>query len=130
MRDEQGSVTVVTVGVIAVGLLLVVGLVAVGQLAAGRIQATNAADAAALAAAPVTFRPFGAEGSPLDEAAIFAAANGAEVVACRCPLDSSYAQRTVTVTVQIEVDVVGYWGVTIRATSSAEFRPTVLLLGP
>ena len=130
MRDERGSVTVVTVGVIAVGFLLVVGLVAVGQLAAGRIQATNAADAAALAAAPVTFRSFGARGSPFDEAAIFAAANHAQLVDCRCPLDSSYAPRTVTVTVQIKVDVVGYRGVTIRATSSAEFRPTVLLVGP
>ena len=46
----------------------------------GYARAQAAADAAALAAAPVTFSPFGATGSASREAAIFAAANGSVCV--------------------------------------------------
>ncbi len=94
---------------------------------AARGRATLAADAAALAAAPVTFRAFGASGGPAAEAARLASDNGAELVACRCPLDRSYANRVVEVDVRVRSRVLGVWSVTIGATSAAEFRPTELL---
>ena len=127
MTGDRGSVTVVAVGLLAFGLLLAVGLVGLGQLASGRVRATTAADAAALAAAPVTFRSFGANGSPAQEAARFAQDNGAELIACTCPLNSSYAERTVVVMVRVDVDVLGFRTVHIHAQSAAEFRPVVLL---
>ena len=51
-------------------LLLAAGLGAAGAYLRVRVEASGAADAAALAAAPVTFLPFGAEGSPAEEAAL------------------------------------------------------------
>ena len=76
-------------------LLLVVGIADAGLILAGRHRAAAAADAAALAAAPVTFRPFGAAGTPTQEAARFAAMNGASIVTCRCSADGSWRARTV-----------------------------------
>ena len=127
MRGDRGSISIVVTGVVAVGLVLVMALVAASQLLAGRVRAVNAADAAALAAAPVTFRPFGSDGDPRAEAARFAEANGATLVSCDCPLRSSYSPRTVAVVVRVRVDVLGFRSVHIYATGAAEFRPILLL---
>ena len=108
-------------------LLLAVAVGAVGQYLAGYSRARAAADAAALAAAPVTFRPFGAEGSARREAAIFAGANGAELVACRCGHDPSWEPRTVVVTVSRAFPVLLFGPRSVRATARAEFVPTRLL---
>jgi len=110
-----------------VTLLLALAVVAVGQYLAGYSRARAAADAAALAAAPVTFRPFGADGSARREAAIFAGANGAALITCRCNPDPSWEPRIVVVTVRHAFAVVLFGEQTVRATARAEFVPTRLL---
>ena len=109
--------------VVALGLAL--ALVGAGLVAHARAAA--AADAAALAAAPVTFRPFGAAGGPRAEAQRFAARNGARLVACSCPVNRSWDERTVEVVVarRLVLPVVG--PVTVHATSRATFEPLLLL---
>jgi hypothetical protein len=125
---ESGSVVLGgALGAVVVLLIVAVGAVGVGVGA--YTKAAGAADAAALAAAPVTFLPFGARGSPSNEAARLASANGARLVACRCPIDRSWNTRTVVVTVARSVSVFGIGSVTVTATSRATFEPAALL-GP
>jgi hypothetical protein len=106
-------------------VVLLAGLVATdaARLMVARVEAQTAADAAALAAAPVTFAPFGARGDARSEAERFAAANGARLVDCACPPDPVWRARVVTVTVA--VDGGGLFGVgEIQARASARFDPT------
>ncbi len=91
-----------------------------------RARAQVAADAAALAAAPVTFRPFGAVGSAVDEARRFAAGNGGTLLECRCAQDQSWRSRTVTVLVSVPADLVLLGATQVTAWSSADFDPTRL----
>lgn len=114
-------------GLVVLVLTLVVALGAVGTGFAGYVQAAGAADAAALAAAPVTFRPFGATGSPTQEAARFASANGTRLVRCVCPVNRSWDTRTVIVVVERSVDIPALGRLTVRATSRATFEPSALL---
>ena len=130
LRSERGSVTVFAVGVLLFGFLLVVALAGVGQVLVVRSRVVTAAEAGALAAAPVTFRPFGADGSATAEAARLVRANGAELLSCSCTHDPGYAPRTVTVTVRLPVTVLGLGEMTLEATAAAEFRPVALLDGP
>ena len=125
-NDEDGSM-VLGLGVLVLVLVLAVGIGAVGAGVAGYVHAAGAADAAALAAAPVTFRPFGARGSPAQEAARFASANRTRLVRCTCPIDRSWDTRTVTVVVERRVDLPGLGSVDVRATSRATFEPSALL---
>jgi secretion/DNA translocation related TadE-like protein len=127
--SERGSVAVLLVGVVGVVLLLAAVLGSVGALLRARVEATAAADAAALAAAPVTFLPFGASGSPADEAGRFAAANGARLLSCMCPADPSWEPRTVQVEVEVVVRVWPAGDVAVRAVGRAEFAPALLLAG-
>ena len=122
--------SVVLLAVAVAGVVLVLAVVAVGQLLAGRARAQAAADAAALAAAPVTFRPFGADGTARQEAALFAGANGSVLVACRCPLDPSWEPRTVVVEVEYSFPVMLFGSMRARASAWAEFIPTRLLEEP
>jgi hypothetical protein len=115
---------------IAVAAFAVVMAGAVGAIGAGiaiRLQVAGAADAAALAAAPVTFAPFGATGTPEQEAARFARLNGSRLVRCRCPIDRSWRSRTVSVVVERPVAIPLVGRVTIRASSRATFEPTALI---
>jgi nucleotide-binding universal stress UspA family protein len=91
-----------------------------------RARAQMAADAAALAAAPVTFRPFGASGSAADEARRFAGRNGAALIECRCVPDPSWRSRTVIVRVSVPADLVLLGATEATGWSSAEFDPTRL----
>ena len=88
---DRGSVSVLMAAVAAVVMMLALMVGDVGLYLAGRARATAAADAAALAAAPVTFHGFGSSGSPASEAERFASLNGMAVTACECPLDPSWA---------------------------------------
>ncbi len=126
---EQGGAALLLLGVAAVVLLLAAVLGGVGAYLRARVEAVAAADAAALAAAPVTFLPFGAEGTPADEAARFATANGARVVTCACPVDRSWEPRTVTVRVAREVRLWPLGSLTVTAVGRAEFLPALLLTG-
>lgn len=127
--SERGAASVALLGVIAFALLLAGGISAVAAVFHARVVAASAADAAALAAAPVTFLPFGARGSPEDEAARFAAANGTRLVSCACPVDRSWAHRTVVVDVERTVRLWPVGSVTVRARGRAEFSPVLLLGG-
>ncbi|MGI9666298.1 MAG: pilus assembly protein TadG-related protein [Acidimicrobiia bacterium] len=124
--DESGSI-VIGFALSIVVVLLALGVGSAGMIVAAHTAAANAADAAALAAAPVTFRPFGASGSPAGEAAKFASINGAQLRTCTCPVDRSWDPRTVTVYVvkRLRFPVVGL--VTVEAESRATFEPLAML---
>lgn len=115
--------------VVGLVIVLIIGVADVGLAFAARLQAAAAADAAALAAAPVTFRPFGAAGRPTDEARRLAEANGVVLVACRCPIDRSWRPRVTEVVVERRVGLLGIGAITVSATSRAEFDPGALLDG-
>lgn len=123
---QRGAAGLALLGVGMLLLLLAALVVDVGRALATRAQAAAAADAAALAAAPVTFRPFGARGSPTEEASRFAAANGAKLVSCTCPLDPSWERREVEVLVEATTELFVLGSVRLRAASRAEFVPTSL----
>ena len=125
--SERGSATVLMVAVTGVLLVLAVLVADVGGYLAIRLQLAAAADAAALAAAPVTFRQFGAVGSPAHEAQRLATANGARLVWCRCPVDRSWAPREVEVVVERRVQLLVLGNRTVRMSSRAEFVPTLLV---
>jgi hypothetical protein len=126
---ERGAASLLLLGVAAVGLLFAVALADAARFVSIHFEASAAADAAALAAAPVTFRPFGAAGTPREEAARFAAANSARLVSCDCALDRSWAARTVEVVVARRVDLMLFGSRSILASARAEFAPAALL-GP
>jgi len=127
--NDRGGAAVLLAAVAGVALLLAAALGAAGSYLRARVEAVAAADAAALAAAPVTFLPFGATGGPAEEAARFAAVNGARLLSCRCPPDPSWEPRTVTVQVSREASLWPAGSVTITATGRAEFLPALLLTG-
>lgn len=129
MRGDRGAAGVLLAGVAMVVALLGATLGFTGAYLRARVEATAAADAAALAAAPVTFLPFGADGAPIDEAARFAALNGAELVSCACPVDRSWDARTVTVEVARPIRLGPFGTVRVTARSRAEFVPALLLGG-
>jgi secretion/DNA translocation related TadE-like protein len=126
--SDRGGAGVLLVAVAGVVLLLAAVLAGVGSYLRARVEAVAAADAAALAAAPVTFLPFGATGTPAEEAARFAAANGARLLSCACPLDPSWDARTVIVRVGREAPLWPVGSVTVTATGRAEFLPALLLI--
>ena len=127
MRGEVGAAGILLAGVTGVVLVLAMGLGLVGTYLRARVEAASAADAAALAAAPVTFMPFGAAGTPAEEAARFAVANGAVLLSCICPVDPSWETRTVRVEVARTVELGPLGSMTVTATSRAEFVPARLL---
>jgi hypothetical protein len=114
--------TVVMTGVIVIVAVVTTAVAALGMLYAARAQATNAADAAALAAAVATYPSIGRE-SPVVVAEDAAGANGAVLVGCVCPTDPSLNERTVQVTTAIRVQVPIFGEVTVRSRARAEFDP-------
>lgn len=120
---DRGSASVVVVAWASVLVLVAAGLAGAGRVVAAHVQATAAADAAALAAAPLTFLP----GDPAGEAARYASANGARLEACRCPRVVGFGVRVVTVQVVKQVELPWFGKVTVRARAAAEFDPMDLL---
>jgi secretion/DNA translocation related TadE-like protein len=125
--SERGSASLALLGVAGLVLVLAMGLVAVGNLLRARVEAGTAADAAALAAAPVTFLPFGARGTPSEEAARFAALNGARIISCSCPVDHSWEPRTVEVRTERVVAIWPLGVFRVQGVGRAEFVPALLL---
>lgn len=110
--------------VLAALLVMVAGgLAGVGRLIAAHVQATTAADAAALAAAPLTFLV----GDPEAEAGRYASENGFRLVSCRCPHDPGFHVRVVTIEVAKEVDLGLLGRHRIGARAAAEFDPMDLV---
>ncbi len=129
MSGDRGAIAIALLAVALFGLMLASAVASVGAFFEARTRAAAAADAAALAAAPVTFRPFGATGSPEEEAARFAADNGAELVDCQCAVDRSLASRTVIVEVVRTVRLWPAGAIQVRARGRAEFSPALLFIG-
>lgn len=126
MTAERGAATLPLVGTVVLAALLAAFIGDVAVLMRARGQAMIAADAAALAAAPVTFAGFGAAGGPEAEARRFAAANRAELVSCDCGVDPTWRPRTVRVVVGVSVDLTLFGVRRVGASSRAEFTPTEL----
>ncbi|MCL1692848.1 MAG: pilus assembly protein TadG-related protein [Actinomycetia bacterium] len=127
MTGERGSAVVLLLAVAGLVLLLTIGVADAGIAFSARLQAAAAADAAALAAAPVTFRPFGAAGGPVTEARRLARANGAVLTHCSCAVDRTWRSRVVEVVVERRVELLGLGAITVRASSRAEFAPMALI---
>jgi secretion/DNA translocation related TadE-like protein len=124
---ERGAAGLLLLGVVGLMLLFAAALGSVGGYLRVRVEASAAADAAALAAAPVTFLPFGATGTAEDEAERFAHMNGFDLARCVCPQDPSWDERTVTVVVSRSLWLWPVGSISIEASSRAEFIPTLLL---
>jgi hypothetical protein len=124
--SQRGATTVLAAAIAAIAVFAGLVGVEVYRLVTAKAVAQTAADAAALAAAPLTFAAFGSEAGPEAEAGAYAAANGSELVECRCPFDPVWRSRVVVVTVAVEVD--SFVGISrVQAVAAAEFDPTVWL---
>lgn len=117
------------IGLVAVIVLAALLVADVGRMTEARAALTTAADAAALAAAPLTFSSFGSSGSAREEASRAAAANGARLVRCVCGTDRSWSPRTVQVEVEMGIDLLLFGRRRIRAVAAAEFCPVDLGTG-
>lgn len=122
---DRGSASVLMIALAALMVVVAAGLAGVGRLVAAHVQVTAAADAAALAAAPVTFLG----GDPAREAARYASANGSRLVRCGCRSDPAFAARVVTVEVVKDVDLGLLGRHRVRGRAAAEFDPMDLLTG-
>lgn len=124
-RGAAGTlVLAVLLPVAVVGIALVLGL---SQLAIARAAAQAGADAAALAAAPITFHPFDGRGDPEAAAREAAADNGLELVRCECRRNLTWAARTVVVEVETGLRLLGTYSVVVTAEAAARFTPVDLL---
>ncbi|MFQ5966249.1 MAG: hypothetical protein ACE5MI_01415 [Acidimicrobiia bacterium] len=117
--SDQGSVSVAAAAAVGLAVVLATGLGVAGQVLAAWSQAAAAADAAALAAAPITFLG----GSPEREAARFAAANGARLQMCTCPVNTTFDPRTVEVLVTVRTVLPVLGPIALPAKGRAEFDP-------
>ncbi len=113
--------------VVALTLMVALLVADAALYLAGRARASAAADAAALAAAPLTFHGFGSSVPPADEAGRFAATYGMTVVVCDCAVDRTWAARTATVAVTGPVHLIVFGHRDVSARASAEFDPTSLV---
>jgi uncharacterized membrane protein len=129
MSSQRGAVTVIVAGLLVLGVMLSLLLVDVARVAATRAQLGAAADAAALAAAPATFADFGGGSDPERAAGELAAANDVRLVACRCPIDRTWAARTVQVVVARDVPLLLLGTRHLEASAAAEFSPVRLPRG-
>ncbi len=126
MRREVGAVGLVAAALAATAMVVCLLVVDVARVAAARAQLTTAADAGALAAAPVTFSAFGTNGDPVAAAAEMALGNGAQLSACECDINRSWVPRRVVVTVTTLVHLALLPDRALTATAAAEFRPVAL----
>lgn len=126
MTTQDGSVSVVVAVMVALAMVGAVLVSDLAKVALVRTSLVTAADAAALAAAPATFASFGKPADPHQAAAELAAANGAELVACVCPVDRSWRSRRVVVTVSADLELVLLPDRSLTASAAAEFRPVAL----
>ncbi|HUP16645.1 MAG TPA: Rv3654c family TadE-like protein [Acidimicrobiia bacterium] len=121
--SERGAGSVLAIAAMALVTLVAVVVLAATQIVTARSQAITAADAAALAAAPMTFPPVAGDRSPVDEASTLAEANGARLVSCVCSLVATFEPRQVEVTVAVSVDLPLLGMRWVHASSAAEFVP-------
>jgi hypothetical protein len=124
--NQRGAATLLVAALLALGSLLGLAVADLARVTVARTRAAAAADAAALAAVPLTFSSFGGSNDPREAAVRTAAGNGAELVECRCPVDRSWATRVAVTVVAIEVDLLLFPDRRVTAAAAAEFRPILL----
>jgi secretion/DNA translocation related TadE-like protein len=117
LTSERGSISVVVVAGAAIVLVLTMGVADVARALTAVARARAAADAAALAAAQELAFPAG--GSPSDEAASYAAANGGALVSCSCE------PGTFEAVVQVRVPVGALFLLDDDRTATANARAVV-----
>lgn len=117
---EKGAITVLAP--VVVGIVLIFGVVLwdVTALLSARLRAQTAADAAALAAAPVTFT---LDSLPREVAKRLTEANGARLVWCRCRVDLRPVARVVSVKTETVAKLWLWEDVGVSAVARAEFDP-------
>ena len=120
---ERGSATVLALALVFFVIAIGLAVLAAVQLVTARVRAVTAADAAALAAAPATFPALSAGETPSALAAEMAAANGARLLRCLCPVMKSFDPRDVEVEVAVATRVAIVGEVEVRAASRAEYVP-------
>jgi secretion/DNA translocation related TadE-like protein len=120
---ERGSATILALALVFFVIAIGLGVLAAVQLVTARVRAVNAADAAALAAAPATFPALSVGETPSRVAAEMAAANGARLLRCLCPVVRSFDPRNVEVEVAVVTRVAMVGQVQVRAISRAEYVP-------
>lgn len=123
---QRGAATVLVAALLAVATVLGLLLTDFARMTVARATAVAAADAAALAAAPLTFAVFGVEADPMAAAVKLAEAHGTELLECRCSIDRSWAAREVLVVVALDVELLLLTDRRVEAASAAEFRPILL----
>ena len=121
-RSDRGSVSLLVLGLAAIVVVVSLLTADVAVFLAGRARAQLAADAAALAAAPLTFEG----GDAAAEAAALAALNGARLTRCECDRDPTWAPRSVVTTVEVSVELSVLPDTSATATARAVFDPTRL----
>lgn len=126
MTGDSGSAPMLWFLLVPVIAVVAVATAGLGLAYSARTQAQVASDAAALAAAAATYPP-AADVGPLLRARSAAAANGAVLASCRCPVDSSLQARTVTVVTYVTVDTPLFGSLRLHAGSRAEFDPRLWL---
>ena len=126
MTGERGAATLSLLAVVGVSMVVAAWVADLGVYFAGGVQAATAADAAALAAAPLTFSTFGGRGNARSEAERFARANGATLLSCSCDPDPSWNPRFVEVIVERRLDLRLLRRRVVRAVGRAEFAPAFL----
>lgn len=123
---ERGSGTVLGMAVTGLLAASLVGVTSLTMAYTAREKAATAAEAAALAAAVATY-PGTGRTVPAGVASRVAAANGARLESCSCPVDGSLSLRTVTVRTSVEVVVPFFGRLRIRGAARAEFDPVAWL---
>jgi len=123
---EDGSVSVLVLGLTALATVLALLTADLAVFLAARAQAQLAADAAALAAAPLTF----VGGDAPAVAAETAVANGARLTMCDCRNDSSWRRRSVMASVAVSANLMILPSATVEASAHAVFDPVRLRGGP
>lgn len=122
MRNERGSITLVTAAVIGLAFVVALGAADLGRVLIARSRARTAADAAALATVQELALPTGL--LPAEVAADYAARNGARLTSCTCEPGSFEA------IVQVAVDVGALLLITGERTAIARARAIVGLPVP
>lgn len=120
---ERGSGTILALALMMVIMVVGLALLAAVQVVTARARAVTAADAAALAAAPLTFPALTGGERPEEAAFVAAAANGSRLLVCSCPILETFDPRSVQVEVETTTRVVIVGEVKVRASSRAEYVP-------
>ena len=116
---DHGNASIAVVGGVAMVMIFALGLSDLAVFFLARTRAQTAADSAALAAAAELIPGLGTE--PEAKAQEFAAANGARLITCTCPLGSSAAEVVVSVPVTMMTSTLSAVR-EVRARAKAEVK--------